>query len=142
MKFKSKKDWWLAIIIWGAMLFAMGSAIYGLFTTPAGVMDLLIIIPCAFFIPIFILWLWFTTEYILTEKSLIIRYGPFKKEISLHTITSVRKTSNPLSSPALSLKRIEISYEKYNMVLISPKDRDNFIKLLMERFPNIKEISK
>jgi hypothetical protein len=25
MKFLSKKDWWLTIIIWGAMLFSIGS---------------------------------------------------------------------------------------------------------------------
>lgn len=140
MTFKSKKDWWLAIIIWGAMLFAMGSTIYGLFTTPFDVMDLLIIIPCAFIIPIFILWLWCTTEYIVTENSLIIRYGPIKKEILLHTIKTLRKTRNPLSSPALSLKRIEIAYESYNSVLISPKDRDKFIAILIEKSPHIKEI--
>lgn len=142
LKFKSQKDWWLTILLWGAMLFAIGSAIYGLFTTPPDFMELLIVIVCAFLIPIFILWLWFTTEYVLTDKSLIIRYGPFRKEILLRTIKSVRKTMNPLSSPALSLKRIEISYESYNSVLISPKDRDHFIHILIERCPHIKEIRK
>jgi hypothetical protein len=30
MKFPSKKVWWLTIIIWGAMLFSIGSGGYAL----------------------------------------------------------------------------------------------------------------
>jgi hypothetical protein len=66
---------------------------------------------------------------------LVIKYGPFKKIIPLNTIKSVKKTMNPLSSPALSLKRLEIIYGQYNMVLISPKDRDEFMKILSKHCP-------
>ncbi|RDW18030.1 hypothetical protein CWR45_10245 [Oceanobacillus chungangensis] len=52
-----------------------------------------------------------------------------------------KKTKNPLSSPALSLKRLEIVYGQYNSVLISPFDREEFIRILSKRCQHIKIIS-
>ncbi|MEI2406308.1 PH domain-containing protein [Niallia taxi] len=141
MKFNSKKDWWLTLIIWGGALFAIGSGIYGLVEKPADLLIILLVIFGAIMVPLFMLWMWFTTYYILNEENLIIKYGPFKSTIPLQSINTVKKTNNPLSSPALSLKRVEIFYDKYNSVFISPVDRDEFIALLCKRFPQI-EYSK
>jgi membrane protein YdbS with pleckstrin-like domain len=135
MKFPSKKDWWLTIIIWGAMLFAMGSGIYSLIFEESNFIDFVIVLILAIMLPVFLLWMWLTTYYVLDESNLVIKYGPFKKIIPLNTIKSVKKTMNPLSSPALSLKRLEIIYGQYNMVLISPKDRDEFMKILSKHCP-------
>ncbi len=66
---------------------------------------------------------------------MIIKYGPFKKVIPLNLIKSVKKTTNTLSGPALSLKRIEIVYGQYDFVLISPKDRDEFMRVLSKYCP-------
>lgn len=141
MKFNSKKDWWLTLIIWGGALFAIGSGIYGLVEKPADLLIILLVIFGAIMVPLFMLWMWFTTYYILNEESLIIKYGPFKSTIPLQSINTVKKTNNPLSSPALSLKRVEIFYDKFNSVFISPVDRDEFIALLCKRCPQI-EYSK
>jgi membrane protein YdbS with pleckstrin-like domain len=135
MKFPSKKDWWLTNIIWGAMLFAMGSGIYSLIFEESNFIDFVIVLILAVMLPVFLLWMWLTTYYVLDESNLVIKYGPFKKIIPLNTIKSVKKTMNPLSSPALSLKRLEIIYGQYNMVLISPKDRDEFMKILSKHCP-------
>jgi membrane protein YdbS with pleckstrin-like domain len=135
MKFPSKKDWWLTIIIWGAMLFAMGSGIYSLIFEESNFIDFVIVLILAVMLPVFLLWMWLTTYYVLDESNLVIKYGPFKIIIPLNTIKSVKKTMNPLSSPALSLKRLEIIYGQYNMVLISPKDRDEFMKILSKHCP-------
>ncbi len=81
-----------------------------------------------------------TTYYLIEEENLVIRFGPFKKTVPLDAIKSVKKTMNPLSSPALSLKRLEITYNTYDMVLISPKDRDAFIEIISSRYKNIKII--
>lgn len=48
----------------------------------------------------------------------------------------MQKTMNPLSNPALSLKRMEITYGQYDFVLISPINRDQFMKELSTRCPN------
>lgn len=137
MKFKSKKDWWLALVIWGSAFLSFGSGLLVLTTDTPDLGSVIEAVPLVVLIPFFILWMWLTTFYILDESCLIIRYGPFKKMIPLHTIRSVKKTNNPLSSPALSLQRIEISYGKYDSILISPYDRDEFINILVERCPKI-----
>ncbi|MGD6967941.1 PH domain-containing protein [Rossellomorea vietnamensis] len=141
MKFKSRKDWWLSIIVWIPMIFSMGSGLYALIDKTANTLDFIIVFTLCVTLPLFILWMWLTTYYLVVENTLIIKFGPFKKIIPLDTIKSVRKTTNPLSSPALSLKRLEIVYGYYESVLISPIDRDEFIKILYTRCKNIKIIS-
>lgn len=135
MKFPSKKDWWLTIIIWGAMLFAIGSGVYTLIFEESNLIDFVFVLIFTVMLPVFLLWMWLTTYYVLDESNLVIKYGPFKKIIPLNTIKSVKKSMNPLSSPALSLKRLEIVYSQNNMVLISPKDRDEFMKILSKHCP-------
>ncbi|MBE4908510.1 PH domain-containing protein [Bacillus luteolus] len=135
MKYRSKKDLWLTIIVWGAMLFSIGNSTYALMESEVGAVGYFIILAIGIGLPFFVLWMWITTYYVFTEDSLIVRFGPFKKTVPLDSITSVKKTTNPFSSPALSMKRLEILYGKYNIVLISPENRDTFMELLRERCP-------
>jgi hypothetical protein len=138
LKYPSKVDLWLAILIWGSMLGTIGIGLYAMFNKASSFWEIILLLFSCVLFPLFMLWGCFTTHYLLNDTHLIIRYGPFKKKIPLDRITSVKKTSNPLSSPALSLKRLEISYNTYDMVLISPKNRDEFITLLSDRCINIK----
>ena len=142
MKWKSQKDWWLSLIVWITMISAMGSGFFALIDQTLNIWDLIIIITLCVLLPLFILWMWLTTYYVVDENHLIIQFGPFKKVIPLDTIKSVRKTTNPISSPALSLKRLEIVYGYYDSVLISPIHRDEFIEVLSERCKSIQVISK
>ena len=138
MKYKSRKDWWLSIIVWGAMLFAIGSGGYALIEKTPNIGEFLITLALSIVLPMFILWMWLTTFYVIGQKNLIIKFGPFKKTIPLDSIRTVKKTMNPLSSPALSLKRLEITYGLYNSILISPHDREGFMKVLAKRCPQVK----
>ncbi|QFG00991.1 hypothetical protein PB01_20555 [Psychrobacillus glaciei] len=138
MKFKSRKDWWLSIIVWIAMIFVLGSGVYVLVDKTLDILGFIITFSLSIILPIFILWMWLTTFYVIEDNNLIIRFGPFKRNIPLDNITSVEKTKNPLSSPALSIKRLEIVYGQYNSVLISPFDRKGFIKILSKRCQHIK----
>ena len=61
-------------------------------------------------------------------------------KIDIHSIKKVYRTNNPLSSPALSLDRIAIVYNKYDEILISPKDRSAFIAELLSINPNIEVV--
>jgi uncharacterized membrane protein YdbT with pleckstrin-like domain len=137
MKFPSKKDIWLEIIFWVSMIVSLASACIAFITGKTSFGESIFLFIFTIVLPIILIWLWFTTYYVLDNKELVIRSGPYKKRISLEKIISVKKTLNPLSSPALSLKRIEITYEKYGMALISPKDREQFIKMLKERCPHV-----
>ena len=64
----------------------------------------------------------------------------FKKEkIAINQITSLRPTKNPLSAPAISLDRIEITFNPHMQIaLVSPKDKETFVKKLLEVNPSIK----
>ncbi|WP_071394810.1 PH domain-containing protein [Bacillus tuaregi] len=140
MKYSSKKDLWLMLFIWISMLFSIGSSIYGLIVKEAGMAGFIIVSLMGVLLPIFFLWMLYSTYYLVTETHLIIRFGPFKQVIPLDSIKSVQNTNSPLSGPALSMKKIEIKYGKYDSVLISPKDREAFMDMLVEKYPEIKII--
>ncbi len=74
----------------------------------------------------------FRTYYQIEGNTLKIVCGfIINKEINIREIHKIEKTSSPLSSPALSLShRIEIFYNKYDSVIISPERQTEFIKLL------------
>lgn len=55
----------------------------------------------------------------------------FKQEIDIKKIRKIEKTDSPISSPALSVRdRIEIYYDKYDSVIISPEQQTEFIQSL------------
>jgi hypothetical protein len=53
------------------------------------------------------------------------------------TAAVIAETHNPLSSPALSLDRIEIEFGAYDSVMISPKDKTGLITAITAINPNI-----
>ena len=83
---------------------------------------------------LFIAYLFVTTNYtIYNQQTLIVKSGfLMNKKIDINSITKISKTNNPISSPALSLDRIEIFYNKYDSVIISPKNEQEFIQDLQK----------
>ena len=83
---------------------------------------------------LFIAYLFVTTNYtIYNQQTLIVKSGFLvNKKIDINSITKISKTNNPISSPALSLDRIEIFYNKYDSVIISPKNEQEFIQDLQK----------
>jgi uncharacterized membrane protein YdbT with pleckstrin-like domain len=70
------------------------------------------------------------THYTIADGSLKIVCGPVWRTVPIDSIRSVRSTRNPLSSPALSLDRLRIEYGGGRSVMISPDDKDKFMKAL------------
>lgn len=67
-----------------------------------------------------------------------VRAGVFYNiNVPIEHIHTIEKTNSILSAPASSLDRIEIKYNKYDSVVISPKHRDFFIQELIKINPNI-----
>jgi hypothetical protein len=62
------------------------------------------------------------------------------ERIDIFKITKIEKTNSILSSPALSLDRIRIRYNKYDEVLISPKVKKEFVDELLKVNPTIEII--
>jgi uncharacterized membrane protein YdbT with pleckstrin-like domain len=84
---------------------------------------------------------WFNTYYVLEENELLIKVGGMGKgkRIAYSDITSVEESRNPLASAALSLDRIEIKFKAgktrsfTDVIYISPKEKQEFLKLLEEK---------
>jgi hypothetical protein len=73
------------------------------------------------------LWILSSTCYTIDPPELRIRCGPFRWRIPIAEISAMTATRNALSSPALSLERIRISYSAGRSLMISPRDADRFM---------------
>lgn len=78
------------------------------------------------------------TDYTIENDKLAIKCGLFfNSEIKIQNIKKVSKTYNIISSPALSFDRIEILYNEFDTVLISPKDKLRFTESIQKINPQI-----
>ena len=133
MVYKSKKDSLIGIVIWGVVLFLL----YGIYNAVfikenivgAFVMAALLVLLVCF---------WFRTIYKIEGDVLHIYYGPFRFQVIISEITSIRHAKNIFTGPALSIERIEITYSNYRIIQISPKEKEKFVKALMKMNSNIK----
>ena len=71
-------------------------------------------------------------RYTLLDDGLLIQSGLIKTKIDYQRMRDVKPSWNPLSAPALSLKRVKIKLDR-GFALISPKHRDEFIVELKRR---------
>lgn len=85
----------------------------------------------------FLLWFWFRTGYKIEGDKIKIYYGPIRQTVHIPDIKLIALSKMPLNSPALSLKRIQISCSKLDVVAISPENRDQFISMLLDIRPEI-----
>jgi len=87
---------------------------------------------------VFALYLWIDTFYQLTPEKLRIRSGfLYQKEIYVKSIKKIRRTRNHFASPAFSPDRLEISFNRYERVMISPEEGKEFIRQLTSVNPRI-----
>ena len=70
------------------------------------------------------------TYYVVADGVLRVVSGPFRWSIRISDIVDIEPTRNPLSSPALSLDRLKITYGKRRYVLVSPADKDGFVRAI------------
>lgn len=128
MRFSSRKDISMSLLIW-IPIFLCISTIYATITTQISILTILLMLAIILLFSSF----WFNTRYLLEEAHLKISYGPITKRILISEITAIRKTKNPFTAPALSMQRIEITYDKYHTVQISPKETQRFIMELTNK---------
>jgi hypothetical protein len=109
------------------MLLAQGYLLRA--TAPAAGPILLVI--AILLLPVFAL-LALPWQYELQSEQLLIQAGRLKWRILYKDISAIEPNSNPHSAPALSLQRVKITHTSGTM-LVSPRERDLFIRLLSER---------
>lgn len=126
--YKSKIDWWLGLVLVYPIFRSIVSIIEGEWLGYLG------IVLCF----LFIVFISKSTRYIIAENQLIVKCMFIVNDrIEISKIRKIEKTNSVLSSPALSLDRIAIKFNKFDEVYISPKERQNFLNDLLLINPNI-----
>ena len=131
--YRSKVDLWLGGILVGSIIMMLWVSIAPIvkegradwFVIGTTVITLLIILPL------------FAIKYVMYDDHLLISMSIYGKvRVRYENIQKMTKTFNPISSAALSLKRLQIDYVENGvrqMILISPKDRDVFMDEIEKR---------
>jgi len=141
MRFKSKIDWWIYVLILGWI----GANIWFIISYLAN-REFWVLIMVVIFTPVTVfvfIPMWRHTYYELGEEELLIKGGLGKgTSIRYDRMVSVTRTKNPISAPALSMDRVEIRFAfksgtVFDTAIISPLERDEFFRLLMEKNPDI-----
>ena len=136
--FKSKRDTWIVVLIWAGALIAIFGAVEQ-FSTDAPLLPragMLVLLGSAAAVMI---WILYSTDYTISEQTLLIRCGPFRYRVPLLQIDSVKPSRNPLSSPACSLDRLLIKWDDgRKKVLISPSRKREFLQELIRRCSQLK----
>ena len=124
--YKSKTDAWLLAVLAVAIAVSLFAAIVTVSDGSAAAW------PMAAFIAIIgvglPIWLLLSTRYTLEPRQLRVQSGPFKWHIKVADITSITPSSNALSSPALSLDRLRIDYGSGRSLMISPRNKEQFLR--------------
>lgn len=133
--FPSKVDTWLLVVL---ALSAVPAAIGAVGALRAGaVVDKTIAAVAATIGLGLPLWVLARTDYTVDEAMLHIRSGPFRWHVPVQNIVSVNASRNLLSSPALSLDRIELVLVKGRALRVSPEDRAGFCRALLAIHPGL-----
>ncbi len=129
MRFNSKVDGWLIpvfIIAIAGMLTAFVAVLTG--DTPLWLQIAVSVMSVLFCALLFAVLK--STYYEVADGVLRIVSGPFRWTIAIPDIVEITPTRNPLSSPALSLDRLKVTYGMRRCVLVSPEDKDGFVRAI------------
>jgi hypothetical protein len=126
--FKSKIDWWFGLALVYPIFLSIMSMLEGEWI---GLLGLVVVV-------MLVLIFSKTTRYIINENQLIVKSTWIVNErIDISKITKIEKSNSILSSPALSLDRLRIRYNRFDEILISPKEKKEFIDVLLKINPSI-----
>ncbi|MDT5293639.1 MAG: hypothetical protein QOJ76_519 [Acidobacteriota bacterium] len=140
MVYRSKKDWWLVGLVWGAVVLPF---LLGLFQVlaPGGNTQLGWTLVRAGVVAVAaVLLTTFPLNYEITDDELLVRCGLMRRRVPLASIEEVAPSRNPASAPAWSLDRLRIEYLKGGSVrtlFISPKDKGAFLRDLADATPGL-----
>lgn len=126
--YRSKVDRWLPVSIFSILLIIVVIFLFLQAWLTAGIVLLLIL---------FIAHLFLNTYYTLTVDTLHITCGLlYKKHIPLQTIRKIMPVKSVLSSPALSMDKLLIFFDR-QQVMISPENKEAFLQEIKKLNPSI-----
>lgn len=123
MRFRSKVDFWLAILMIAVTATVLKTA-WWVLHHPYGMPQALLLISLGV---IFLIWVLLSTHYEIIGENLWVCSGPLKWKTPIFSISKIGRSKSWISSPALSLNRFKIEYGSGQAILISPKETDRFL---------------
>lgn len=131
-RFRSKIDSWLLILLIVAVA-GMLVAFVAVLSGNAPGTEKLIVAVLTFLGVLLIVSMLLRTHYTVDDEKLRIVSGPFRWTIAIPEITDISESHSALSSPALSLDRLKITYGRNRHILVSPADKKKFLKAIERR---------
>lgn len=133
MVYRTAIDWWLGLLLGACEVYMIFLAVEPIIRNGKinWAMLLIAVGTSILIVPLFGIKYVMYSEHLLISMSM---YG--KARVRYEDIVEVKKTSNPLSSAAMSLRRIQIDYVEngvHRMILISPVKRKRFLEELEEK---------
>lgn len=138
--FESKKDISICLLLLVGIAGCVAGVIID-YLDPATETNILLYVVLGF-IAILLFWIFFSTYYQLTKDGLRVVSGPYRKTVSYKDITGVKETRTLLSSPALSFDRLEVMTKAMVPLVISPLEKEKFIKKLEEKIAMVEKSSQ
>lgn len=135
--YPSAVDWWWMVPLMVVVVYVSFADIINKFQQGA-VLDGWIAVGVVLFIVLIFATIIIPCRYTLLDDGLLIQFGLIKKKIDYRSMRDVKPSWNPLSAPALSLRRVKIKLDR-GFALVSPKNRDEFIIELKRRIYQARE---
>lgn len=129
MKFESARDGMYTGVYWGLFL-TVGAVIVFNLVMPTTKADKLVTLFGLVPVLAGMIYIYVRTYYIVSDEFLIIHYGPFRQTIKRDRIFSIVPYRSIYSAPALSRDRLQIRYDKFGEVQVSPLDKAGFLEAL------------
>jgi Bacterial PH domain len=139
MVYQSKKDLWLVVVMLLGCSVVLIAGLLVLVSGTAGTQGIgWLLVGVGVANGALIRWLSSPLYYEIGNSEignshLFVRCGPFRWNIPLANIVRVQPTRNPLSSPAMSLDRLQVDYQEQGArksLMISPQDQSGFLREL------------
>lgn len=131
MRFRSKIDGWfipIMVISFAGLVVALGAVML----SPMSWLLRVVAIAAIVAIMYLLVAISRNTYYEIVGTDLLVRSGPLKWTIPVADIQEITPSRNILSAPALSLDRLKIRFGKRMFVLVSPEDKDGFLRAIRE----------
>jgi uncharacterized membrane protein YdbT with pleckstrin-like domain len=126
--FPSRLDAWVVITIGAVIALVLAQGILLLNTAPGAA---LMAVGVAVFTGLTVAAMTLPCRYELDDDHLLIRCGMIRQRIAYAAITRIAPSRSLVAAPALSLRRVKISFAGGSQ-LVSPRDREVFIQMLQQ----------
>jgi hypothetical protein len=140
MLYRSKKDWWLVGLVWGAVCAPLALGLFNMLA-PGGNLEVgRSLVRAGVVAAVAVLLTTYPLNYEITANELVARCGLMRWRVPLASIEEVSASRSALSAPAWSLDRLRVEYLKggaTRSLLIAPEDKGAFMRDLADAAPGL-----